>query len=41
MDPSVRYRPDEEGGHLELLKAAANASLDMIALTEYRHHQWF
>ncbi|MFM7677564.1 MAG: ATP-binding protein [Roseiflexaceae bacterium] len=34
IDPSVRYRPDEEGGHLELLKAAANASLDMIALTD-------
>lgn len=34
IDPSVRYRPEDEGGHLELLKAAANASLDMIALTD-------
>lgn len=34
IDPSVRYRPDSDGSHLELLKAAANASLDMIALTD-------
>jgi hypothetical protein len=34
IDPSVRYRPEGEGGHLELLKAAANAALDMIALTD-------
>lgn len=34
IDPSVRYRPEGEGGDLELLKAAANAALDMIALTD-------
>ena len=34
IDPSVRYRPEGEGGHLDLLKAAANAALDMIALTD-------
>lgn len=34
IDPAVRYRPDGETSHLELLKAAANASLDMIALTD-------
>jgi hypothetical protein len=34
IDPYVRYQQRDDSEHLELLQAAANAALDMIAMTD-------